>query len=160
MKRTFLKTRFFHNIKRMYMFMVITGITQYSIFIWDSLSNPVIQRAFPRIVLIGYQTIVFILSLFRNVISKSNQINSLKNAQSVFFRGSTVRHTISRISEFGRVTVTIIIIVRPGYFLDNSIGIEPPDTVRSTDDFTSGVTYILMKIFTSENFIYGIFFLV
>ena len=40
----------------------------------------VIQRSFPRIVLIGYQKIGFILSFFRNVISKSNQIDSLKNA--------------------------------------------------------------------------------
>ena len=31
----------------------------------------VVQREFPRIVLIGYQTIVFILLFFRNVISKS-----------------------------------------------------------------------------------------
>ena len=43
--------------------------------------DSVVQHAFPRIVLIGYQTIVFILSFFRNIITKSNQIDSLKNAQ-------------------------------------------------------------------------------
>ena len=42
---------------------------------------PVVQRALLRIVLIGYQTIAFILSFFRIVVSKSNQIDSLKNAQ-------------------------------------------------------------------------------
>ena len=45
-------------------------------------NNPVVQSEFPiRIDLIGYQTIVFILSFFRNFVSKSNQIDSLKNAQ-------------------------------------------------------------------------------
>ena len=43
-----------------------------------SISSAVIQRVSPRTVLITYQTIVFILSLFRNVINKSNQIDSLK----------------------------------------------------------------------------------
>ena len=42
---------------------------------------PVIQRAFQRIALIGYQTIVFILSFFRNVVNESNQKDSLQNAQ-------------------------------------------------------------------------------
>ena len=41
----------------------------------------VIQRAFPRITCIGYQTKAFVLLSFRNVISKSHQIDSLKNAQ-------------------------------------------------------------------------------
>ena len=41
----------------------------------------VIQHAFPKIALIGYQTIAFILSFFRKVINKSNQIDSLKKAQ-------------------------------------------------------------------------------
>ena len=41
----------------------------------------VVQHVFSRIVLIGYQTIAFKLSFFRNVISKSNQIDYLKNAQ-------------------------------------------------------------------------------
>ena len=40
-----------------------------------------VQHAFPRIALIGYQTTAFILSFFRNVVSESNQIDSLKNAQ-------------------------------------------------------------------------------
>ena len=35
--------------------------------------TPVVQRTFPRIALIGYQTIAFILSFFRNVVNKSNQ---------------------------------------------------------------------------------------
>ena len=34
----------------------------------------ILHSAFPKIVLIGYQTIAFMLSFFRNVISKSNQI--------------------------------------------------------------------------------------
>ena len=41
----------------------------------------VVQRVFSRIALIGYQTIAFILSFFRNVVSEYNQIDSLKNAQ-------------------------------------------------------------------------------
>ena len=40
-----------------------------------------IHRAFPRIALIGSQTLAFILSFFRNVVNKSNQIDSLKNAR-------------------------------------------------------------------------------
>ena len=40
----------------------------------------VVQRTFPKIALTGYQTIAFILSFFRNVVSESNQIDSLKNA--------------------------------------------------------------------------------
>ena len=47
----------------------------------DAEKNAVIQRAFPRTALIGYQTKAFILSFFRNVISESNQIDSLKNGQ-------------------------------------------------------------------------------
>ena len=43
--------------------------------------NPVAKRAFPRIALIGYQTIAFVLSFFRNVVSESKQKDSLKNAQ-------------------------------------------------------------------------------
>ena len=42
---------------------------------------PVIQRAFPWISLIGYQTLAFILSFFRNISTESNQIGSLKNEQ-------------------------------------------------------------------------------
>ena len=38
----------------------------------------IIQRPFPRIALIGYQIIAFILLFFRNVVSESNQIYSLK----------------------------------------------------------------------------------
>ena len=41
----------------------------------------VAQRAFPRIALIGYQTIASILSFFRNVVSESNQIDFFKIAQ-------------------------------------------------------------------------------
>ena len=52
-----------------------------NILLSDSVKDTVVQRAFPRIALIGYQTIVFILSFFRDGISKSNQIDSLKNAQ-------------------------------------------------------------------------------
>ena len=45
-------------------------------------NHKVIQRAFPRIALIGYQTIIaFILPFFRNVVSESNQTDSSKNAQ-------------------------------------------------------------------------------
>ena len=44
----------------------------------------VIHRAFPRIALIGYKTMAFIFSFFRNIISKSNQIDSLKNVQDDF----------------------------------------------------------------------------
>ena len=54
---------------------------QPNILLSDSVKDTVVQRAFPRIALIGYQTIVFILSFFRDGISKSNQIDSLKNAQ-------------------------------------------------------------------------------
>ena len=43
--------------------------------------NSVIQRTFPRIALIGSQTIAFILSFFRNVVIESNQIDFLKNAR-------------------------------------------------------------------------------
>ena len=50
--------------------------------------NTFFQRVFPRIALIGYQTII--LSLFRKVVSKLNQLDSLKNAQddqfSIFYR--------------------------------------------------------------------------
>ena len=46
-----------------------------------SISSAVIQRVSPRTVLIAYQTIVFILSLFRNVINKCNQIDSLKSGR-------------------------------------------------------------------------------
>ena len=48
----------------------------------------VIQRAFPRIAFIEYQTIAFILSFFRNVVSESNQIDSLKNVQDDPFIGN------------------------------------------------------------------------
>ena len=41
----------------------------------------VVQHKFPKLALIGYQTMAFILSFFRNIVSKSNQIDSLKKAQ-------------------------------------------------------------------------------
>ena len=45
------------------------------------LFSSIIQRAFPRIAPIRYQTIASILSFFRNVVTESNQIDSLKNRQ-------------------------------------------------------------------------------
>ena len=50
------------------------------IFLFVCLFVPVIQRTFSKITLIGYQTIALILPCFRNVISKSNQKDSLKKA--------------------------------------------------------------------------------
>ena len=49
------------------------------VFIKNDTKTLFFQRVFPRITLIGYQTII--LSLFRKVVSKLNQLDSLKNAQ-------------------------------------------------------------------------------
>ena len=66
--------------------------------------DKVIQRAFQKIALIGYQKIAFILSFFRNVISKSNQKDSLKKApdgqkiKRIFFSVPWQPHTCIKLS--------------------------------------------------------------
>ena len=50
-----------------------------------------VQYAFPRFVLFGHQTTTLILSFFRNVVTESNQIDSLKNLEDDSTRSQVVK---------------------------------------------------------------------